>query len=222
MPPAKKTTTTPAKKTAAKASDAKAQKTAAAAKSASKATKTSASKASAPKATKVDDAPTVEIVGSAAVSAAPDNQLSDEFTATLAEMVAMRASLSALTTRMRNLQKRAERELKAAQKASKKRKSTASGDRKPSGFVKPALITNQLAAFLGKPEGTEMARTDVTREINAYIRQNNLQDPTNGRRIIPDASLTALLNVGAEDELTYFNLQRYMSPHFIKANSTAA
>jgi chromatin remodeling complex protein RSC6 len=217
MPPAKKTT-------AANASAAKAPK--------SKATKVSttptktASKASEAKAkvadsntTTASDAPAVEIVGSAVVADSQENQLSDEFTAILAEMTSLRSSLSALTTRMRGLQKRTEREIKVAQKAGKKKKSTATGDRKPSGFVKPALITNQLAAFLGKPSGTEMARTDVTREINAYIRQNNLQDPTNGRRIIPDASLGALLNVGASDELTYFNLQRYMSPHFIKASA---
>ena len=67
-----------------------------------------------------------------------------------------------------------------------------------------------------------MARTDVTREINAYIRQHGLQDPENGRRIIADAPLSKLLNLTSDDELTYFNLQRYMSPHFAKAAKTVA
>jgi chromatin remodeling complex protein RSC6 len=62
-----------------------------------------------------------------------------------------------------------------------------------------------------------MARTEVTRDINKYIRAHNLQDVTNGRKIIPDAKLSALLKIGATDELTYFNLQRYMSPHFAKS-----
>ena len=57
-----------------------------------------------------------------------------------------------------------------------------------------------------------MARTEVTKEINSYIRQHQLQDKTNGRKIIPDAQLTKLLKIGSGDELTYFNLQRYMSP----------
>jgi chromatin remodeling complex protein RSC6 len=66
-----------------------------------------------------------------------------------------------------------------------------------------------------------MARTDVTREINKYIRTNNLQDKENGRKIIPDKKLTSLLKLKKGDELTYFNLQRYMSPHFAKASSAA-
>jgi hypothetical protein len=63
-----------------------------------------------------------------------------------------------------------------------------------------------------------MARTDVTREINKYIRAHDLQDKTNGRKIIPDAKLASLLKLKKTDELTYFNLQKYMSPHFAKAN----
>jgi hypothetical protein len=62
-----------------------------------------------------------------------------------------------------------------------------------------------------------MARTEVTREINTYIRAHNLQDRNNGRRIFADAKLRKLLKLTKEDELTYFNLQRYMSPHFAKA-----
>jgi len=88
--------------------------------------------------------------------------------------------------------------------------------RVPSGFVRPQKISNELAKFLGKPVGTEMARTDVSRLINSYIRNNNLQSPQNGRIINPDSKLRALLKLGENDELTYFNLQKYMSPHFIK------
>jgi chromatin remodeling complex protein RSC6 len=62
-----------------------------------------------------------------------------------------------------------------------------------------------------------MARTDVTREINTYIRAHKLQDSTNGRKINPDKKLAALLKLKTTDELTYFNLQKYMSPHFAKA-----
>jgi chromatin remodeling complex protein RSC6 len=67
-----------------------------------------------------------------------------------------------------------------------------------------------------------MARTDVTREINKYIRTNNLQDKENGRKINPDKKLTSLLKLKKGDELTYFNLQRYMSPHFAKASAAIA
>jgi chromatin remodeling complex protein RSC6 len=88
--------------------------------------------------------------------------------------------------------------------------------RVPSGFVRPTKISDELAIFLGKPVGTEMARSDVSRFINGYIRVNNLQDPQNGRNINPDTKLRALLRLGENDELTYFNLQKYMKHHFIK------
>jgi upstream activation factor subunit UAF30 len=64
-----------------------------------------------------------------------------------------------------------------------------------------------------------MARTEVTKLINKYIVLHKLQDATNGRKIIPDTKLTALLkyNKNDDEQLTYFNLQRYMSPHFAKS-----
>ena len=67
-----------------------------------------------------------------------------------------------------------------------------------------------------------MARTEVTREINTYIREHKLQDKDNGRKIIADKKLTSLLKLKKGDELTYFNLQKYMSPHFAKAAKTSA
>ena len=66
-----------------------------------------------------------------------------------------------------------------------------------------------------------MARTDVTKEINAYIRTHNLQDKNNGRVIRADKKLSTLLKLKKDDELTYFNLQRFMSPHFVKAEASA-
>jgi hypothetical protein len=89
-------------------------------------------------------------------------------------------------------------------------------ERGPSGFVKPTLISNELAEFLGKAIGTEMARTEVSKEINSYIQAYSLQDRQNGRRINPDEKLRKLLRLSEGDELTYFNLQKYMKHHFIK------
>jgi chromatin remodeling complex protein RSC6 len=136
------------------------------------------------------------------------------------KLQAAHSTWTALRSEFRLLERQTARELKNAQKASQKKKRKV-GNRAPSGFVKPTLISNELAGFLGKPEGSEMARTDVTREINKYIHTNNLQDKENGRKIIPDKKLTSLLKLKKGDELTYFNLQRYMSPHFAKASSTA-
>ena len=133
----------------------------------------------------------------------------------LAKLNQLSSVIASLKTEYRLLEKKWTRELKAAQKSSAKRKRK-SGNRQPSGFVKPTRISDELAKFLEKPTGTEMARTDVTREINKYIRCHNLQDKENGRKINPDTKLSSLLKLKKTDELTYFNLQRYMSPHFPK------
>jgi chromatin remodeling complex protein RSC6 len=111
------------------------------------------------------------------------------------------------------------REIKFALKISN-RKNKRSGNRKPSGFVRPTLISEELAEFLSVPSGTEMARTDVSKEINNYIRLNSLQDKSNGRQINPDDKLRVLLNVAVDETLTYFNLQKYMKHHFIKTVPT--
>lgn len=147
--------------------------------------------------------------------------LADQSVEFLAKLQQLGALISALKTEYRGLEKKWTRELKASQKQSIKRKRK-SGNRAPSGFVKPTLISDELAKFLEKPSGSEMARTEVTRDINKYIRTNNLQDKENGRKINPDKKLAALLKLKATDELTYFNLQRFMSPHFAKANKDVA
>ena len=160
-------------------------------------------------------APVAEAVEAVAVPS-----LSSQFDATLAQLSSLRSQLTSVTSQVRALAKRAEREIKQAQKNGRKKRKT--GNRAPSGFVKPTKISVELAKFLGKPKGTEMARTQVTREINGYIRAHSLQDPTNGRRILADGKLKKLLKLTDKDELTYFNLQRYMSPHFAKATSSAS
>lgn len=136
----------------------------------------------------------------------------------LAKLSQIGTLISSLKSEYRTLEKTWTKELKTAQKASSKKKRRA-GNRKPSGFVQPTRISDELAKFLDKPVGSMMARTEVTREVNAYIRGNDLQDKSNGRKIIPDAKLASLLKLGKTDELTYFNLQKYMSPHFAKASA---
>lgn len=108
----------------------------------------------------------------------------------------------------------AKNEKLALKNSHKKRK--ASGNRAPSGFNKPSLITDELATFLGKSQGTMLARTEVSKEINRYIREHGLQDKANGRRIIADNKLTSLLKLKDGEELTYFNLQKFMKHHYIK------
>ena len=182
-----------------------------------------------PKAPKVDTAsvPVVDTPVAVPVVATPTDvdvtdaaDLAVQSTEFLAKLNQLSAFIASLKTEYRSLEKKWSREIKTAQKSQAKRKRK-SGNRQPSGFVKPTKISDELAKFLEKPVGTEMARTDVTREINKYIRSHNLQDKDNGRKINPDANLQTLLKLKKTDELTYFNLQRYMSPHFSKAEKAA-
>ena len=148
-----------------------------------------------------------------------ETTLNDQFNEFMAKLHQVGAQFSSLKTEFKALEKRCTKEVKVAQKANAKKKRR-SGTRTPSGFVKPTLISAELAVFLDKPDGTMMARTEVTKQINIYIKANKLQDPTNGRIIIPDAVLGKLLKISKDDQLTFFNLQRYMSPHFANASST--
>lgn len=169
----------------------------------------------------VEVAPVVEAATDASKDAIVecDNSLFEASSDFMAKLQQVNSIIAALKSDYRALEKKWTRELKIAQKSSSKRKRRV-GNRAPSGFVKPTLISDELAQFLDKPSGSEMARTEVTRDINKYIRAHNLQDVKNGRKIIPDAKLSALLKIGETDELTYFNLQRYMSPHFAKSVKT--
>jgi len=161
------------------------------------------------------------VISSASPVATETSSLTDDFSSFLAKLQSVTSLLSALKSEFRLLEKKSARQLKVSQKASAKRKQSSS-NRAPSGFVQPTLISDELAGFLGKTKGSKMARTEVTREINAYIRTNNLQDKENGRRINADNNLSTLLKLKKGDELTYFNLQRYMSPHFAKTVKAVA
>jgi chromatin remodeling complex protein RSC6 len=145
--------------------------------------------------------------------------LTDQFNDLLGQLSTLRTQLTSVTSQVRVLAKRSDRELKQAQKASKKKRKA--GNKEPSGFTKPAKISSELAAFLGKAEGTEMARTEVTKELQKYILSHKLQDPSNRRNINADKKLRQLLGMKKSDSLTYFNLQKWMKPHFKTATQVA-
>jgi upstream activation factor subunit UAF30 len=166
-------------------------------------------------------APAPVVAAASDAVAEVDSSLVEQSGEFLVKLQQLGALINALKTEYRTLEKKWTRDLKVAQKQSSKRKRKA-GARAPSGFVKPTRISDELASFLAKPSGTEMARTEVTRDINKYIREHNLQDKANGRQINPDSKLASLLKVAKNDVLTYFNLQRYMSPHFAKAGDASS
>jgi chromatin remodeling complex protein RSC6 len=208
------------------ATSASAAAPAAAAPAAAKATKAPAT----PKASKATESAPVAAPAPAVEGAEPstpvavaevDGAVSTAlYSSVLTKLQSAQAVLASIRAEVNELKRQHARELRAANKANKRRKTSV--NRAPSGFVKPTLISNELAAFLGKPEGSVLARTEVTREVNAYIRAQKLQDKDNGRKINPDAKLLKLLKLKKGDELTYFNLQKYMAGHFAKSTPAVA
>jgi hypothetical protein len=147
--------------------------------------------------------------------------LSSKLTDFSSKIQAVANLLSSMKSDYKTLEKTVARELKQATKSSgKKRRSSA--NKQPSGFVKPTKISDELIKFLGKEAGTEMSRVEVSKEINAYINLHKLKDEKCGRQINPDAKLTKLLKVQKGEVLTFFNLQRYLKIHFIKAAPVVA
>ena len=83
-----------------------------------------------------------------------------------------------------------------------------------SGFSKPGQISDELRTFLKLGKDELIARTEVTKKITTYCKDNNLQNLDDKRIILPDKALQKLLRINKKDELTYFNLQKYMKVHF--------
>ena len=226
MPRVKKTETATTEATAS--TSAPVQKAPKAAKVAAAVVAETAAAAPTPKkAAKKEKAPVVAVEAAAVVEAVAAEAASaqevaapTEYTDFMTKLQQLSNMINSLKTEFRSLEKKANKELKTVAKANAKRKRK-NVNRAPSGFVKPTLISAELASFLGKTAGTEMARTEVTREINSYIREHQLQDKSNGRIINADTKLSSLLKIPAGEELTYFNLQRYMSPHFTKTAPVA-
>jgi chromatin remodeling complex protein RSC6 len=167
-----------------------------------------------------DTADTAEPVQEAvATTAAPVDDwkaIESSFSDLNGRLQEFRTYYSSILTDVKTLQRSVQKYLRESSKRNRRRKPADPNrpKRAPSGFAKPALISDELCSFLGKPKGTEMARTEVTKNLTAYIKEHALQAPDNKRRILPDNALQKLLNVGTEEEVTYFNLQKYMKVHF--------
>ena len=144
---------------------------------------------------------------------APVEDKSDKFSLVLEKLQAFSNDLKEVISTVKALQKEHNKLQKATTKKTKK---VSGGQRTLSGFAKPSLLSDELCDFMGVARGTSQARTEVTRTINEYIKKNNLQDSEDKRRILPDDKLKKILNLTAEDKLTYFNLQKYMKHHFTK------
>ena len=131
----------------------------------------------------------------------------------VSSIMGLKGEVSGLYAKLKLLEKAVNKEVKTLNKSVNRNKSK--GNRKPSGFAKSSKISDGLCAFMQLPVGSEVARTEVTKYIIHYIKEHNLQRPENKKLINPDDSLKELLDVPEGDELSYFNLQKYMNKHFV-------
>ena len=83
-----------------------------------------------------------------------------------------------------------------------------------SGFAKEGPVSDEMRKFLGMKKDGLISRTDVTKRIHQYCKEKNLQNPADKRQIKADASLRKLLKMTKDDDLTFFNLQKFMKVHF--------
>lgn len=134
-------------------------------------------------------------------------------------VVALTAQLRDLSRECSALQKEYAKEKRGwervQEKLNKKKASANKGVAHQSGIAKPGYISNELCTFIGVSSETKMARTEVIKYINQYIKDNQLQDAQNKKVIVPDTKLRKLLRSDPKkDEVTYFNLQKFMRPHY--------
>ena len=146
--------------------------------------------------------------------------ISDQFDSIVTNLSMFKTHISLLQQQVRALDKIVKKQMNLLKKESSKNKNKNKASRKPSGFARPTRVTKELCEFMNKTEGTEIARTEVTRALVAYIKDQQLEDKINSRIIMPDNKLRELLGIEENKELTYFTIQKYMNKHFISSKTS--
>jgi chromatin remodeling complex protein RSC6 len=149
-----------------------------------------------------------------------ENTNGETLLASLTEKISGLASqVKLIQTALKQLGKEFDKQKKIIDKVQKKREKA---KKSPSGFAKPCKISDELCDFIGVAKGTEQSRTDITRYINSYVKEHNLNNPQNRREFFPDKKLKAVLNVKDGEKVTYFILQRLIAHHFPPSMSKLA
>ena len=162
-------------------------------------------------------APVATPVAATEAPAAPATTLDDDLKSVLTSLTSLRETVSSMITEVKRLDKRVHREIKDARRR-KRRVAAVSENGEPvkrrlTIFEIPTKVSDELCRFLGHPAGTLISRSNVTKQLNTYVKEKNLKNKHN---IQPDAPLRKLLQVPESEQLTYFNLQKYLNKHYIK------
>jgi len=181
-------------------------------------------KAKAPKAkaAKAEAVPVTEAVAATTEAAAEPAEAASEGSVLLKSVEALqeqlnglKATLQVALTGLKTLGAQAGRLVKKAERRGRRKAPAVEGEvKKPCFFTVPAKISDEMCAFLAKPKGSEMSRSDVTKAVMSYAKSHNLMEK---QTIKADAPLRKLLTLKETDPLTILNLQTYLSRHYVKA-----
>lgn len=162
------------------------------------------------------ETPVVETpVISATPAAAEEINYQNEFSEVQDKLKAALGLIKELSSQVSRLEKRVTRDQKVMSKKMKgKTKRVVDPNKPPSGFAKPGKVSDELRSFLGLGKDELIARTEVTKRITKYCQDNKLQKAEDRRTIHVDAPLRKLLRIPKGDQLTFFNLQKYMKVHY--------
>jgi chromatin remodeling complex protein RSC6 len=145
-------------------------------------------------------------------------ELFDEFEMIVVQLNNMKSHITNLQQNIKNLEKNIKRKMKSMKREVTKTKNK--GNKNPTGFAHPSAVSKELCDFMNKTEGTQIARTEVTRALVSYIKENKLENELDSRIIMPDEKLKILLGIEDGQVLNYFNIQKYMNKHFVKSAET--
>ena len=102
-----------------------------------------------------------------------------------------------------------------------KRKKVYDPNKKPntSGINKPYPIpelTQELKEFMGSDDGEMISRVDVLRHVCEYVKEHDLQNPEDKKKILPDDTLKAVFQDLKEDGafLSYTTIMKHVTKHF--------
>ncbi|KAJ0017522.1 uncharacterized protein LOC116137653 [Pistacia vera] len=84
----------------------------------------------------------------------------------------------------------------------------------PGGLNKVCGVSPELQAIVGEPA---LPRTEIVKQLWAYIRKNNLQDPSNKRKIICDDALRVVFETDCTD---MFKMNKLLAKHIIALEPT--
>ena len=127
----------------------------------------------------------------------------------LVEITALRNELKSLTKIVRKIKSKLDDP--NGEKSAKRAKNN--------GFNREQKISEELRTFLDLPEGQLVSRSTVTKSINEYVKANGLKHPDNGRILVLDQKLRDLLKPPADVQVTFLNLQKFLSPHYTKVEA---